>query len=230
MIRIIIIVLVFIFFCAGEKIFCVEGVIIPYREISISGGLSAVIKNMKITEGEFVSKNEVICELDIIKIYDELVQAEMDLDKMLLENKKLQKDRNLIEIKISNHNIMKKKFDVSKIKDKLKKAVVRSSVSGFVKEIKVKEGDQINEGGKIAGLTDISNVFLEINLPVGSGQKYKIGQEVKIEIPLIKKNIVGKIWTVFPEIDSATNTVKTRILIKNPNNEIKPGMLASIKE
>ena len=67
---------------------------------------------------------------------------------------------------------------------------------------------------------DISRVFAEINVSISQISKYEINKEISVFIPLLNKKYPGKITAVFPEIDSATGTVKIRILIDNPDNKI----------
>lgn len=282
------------------NVFAFDGVILPYKEVSITTKISSFINSIKVHEGEFIKKGAVICELDDKKIKQELEEGEIEIAKLYFENKKLKKgtlpkeikkleisflinknkynelvedfdalkkifetdgiskkelekkknevevsklnlDKSELDVKIAKEtpqqidvdislqNIAMKEFNIKQTKEKLNHIIIKSELSAFVKEIKVNEGDYISEGNKILTMVDISKVYAESNISINKISNFKIGGIVSVFLPMLNKKIEGTVSAIFPEIDSATNTVKVRILIDNKNYKIKPGMLVSVK-
>jgi len=284
-----------------DQALAVDGVVVPYKEITVASRISAYVKSVVAGEGELVGKDAVICIFDDTKIRQELTKAELELEKLKLENKKLKQGRSAeeekklklnlqigeikhkqlkdelaadreifktngisrkeldkkendlevarcnsekarldlkiaetyppkIDVQISDQNMAVKQLNVNQIKDKIPYTVIKSSTTRFVKEIMINEGDYITEGKQVAVLLDISKVYVEINVPVRSITDYSIGQARTVTVSLLgNKEFKGKVTAIFPQIDSASGTVKSRILIENPKHEIKPGMLVQVR-
>ncbi|MBP7654240.1 hypothetical protein KA977_12515 [Candidatus Dependentiae bacterium] len=91
-----------------------DGIIIPYREISVTSRVGALINNLKIKEGDYIDSNIVLCELDALKIKDELDKLEFDLNKMILENTKTQNFKTLTDYRIADSKVAMKKNEKAK--------------------------------------------------------------------------------------------------------------------
>nr|MBP7654239.1 HlyD family secretion protein [Candidatus Dependentiae bacterium] len=72
---------------------------------------------------------------------------------------------------------------------------IKSEISGFVKEVMVKEGDFVNENGKIAVITDISKIYAELNVSVDKIEEYYKSKTFEIYAPIIKKKVKGELYS-----------------------------------
>ncbi len=106
---------------------------------------------------------------------------------------------------------------------------IYSPISGVITSIDVKEGDYLMEGMSVFHLADLSPLWVEGQLYSGLDDYVKEGMIANISFPgSAKKNVVGKISFINPELSGGSKTNSVRIEITNKDNQLKPGTLAYI--
>ncbi|MBP7653069.1 efflux RND transporter periplasmic adaptor subunit [Candidatus Dependentiae bacterium] len=286
---------------AGDAKNIYEGFIFPYNEIAVTSKVSGFIKQINLKEGQFVSINSMICEIDDKKLLEDIKSSEYDLKKLYLDLEKLKSgkseseleklkiavniskrnyedalagfaaeklifenngmsekeflkkknqleisklnfDKSELDIKIANeiprqidldiaeHNISKKNFDIDRMKEKLKYIKIYSPVSGYAKDVVVRENDYISESGKLAVIIDISNVYAEFLVSKETAEKSMEKKNVRVYVDALNKNIGGEIISAYPEFESSEYLFHLKILIDNNDFEIKPGMKVILYE
>jgi membrane fusion protein, copper/silver efflux system len=105
-----------------------------------------------------------------------------------------------------------------------------STVSGFISEILIIEGAFVMEGAEIIRLTELTNLWLEVQVNVNYINKIQIGQSAKVTFNNFpEKKSSAKIKFVNPEINSDTRMILVRMEVPNSDLELKPGMQAFIE-
>ncbi len=100
-----------------------------------------------------------------------------------------------------------------------------SNANGYITTLDAKEGEYVMEGGAVVHLADLSSLWVEAQ--VYSSQLSGIDKSdiALVQIPdMPGKELSGKIEFVNPEINAETRINLVRITIKNPGNQLKPGM------
>ncbi|HZG26122.1 MAG TPA: efflux RND transporter periplasmic adaptor subunit [Chitinophagaceae bacterium] len=106
---------------------------------------------------------------------------------------------------------------------------VFSNETGFITEVSVQEGEYINEGGTIVQVADLSTLWAEAQIYASRFSEIGGSDDVTVQIPGLGKTINGKIQFVNPEISPDKRINLARVTIPNPDNKLKPGMLASVR-
>lgn len=99
-----------------------------------------------------------------------------------------------------------------------------STASGYITTLDVTEGDYVMEGGLIVHLANTGSVWAEAQVYTTQLSTLDRNAQVKIHIPELGKEAVGKIEFINPEIDPQARINLVRISVSNPDNQLKPGM------
>jgi Cu(I)/Ag(I) efflux system membrane fusion protein len=102
-------------------------------------------------------------------------------------------------------------------------------ISGIVSELGVREGAMVQAGTAAFTLTDLSSVWITVEVPEAQGALLQPGLRAQARVPTQPdRRIEGRLEFVYPEVNAQTRTVKARIAVPNPRLVLKPGMFTDI--
>jgi cobalt-zinc-cadmium efflux system membrane fusion protein len=71
--------------------------------------------------------------------------------------------------------------------------------------------------------------WVAANLPESDSPRVRAGQAVRVQVPAIPGHwYLGTVSRIYATIDPGTHRITVRALIEDPNNELRPGMLATV--
>ena len=81
---------------------------------------------------------------------------------------------------------------------------------------------------KIFELSDLSDVWIDLDVYEHDSSLVKLGQTVDLEFSAIPGKIFsGEIDFVSPVLNQNSRTLKVRTTVKNENGKLRPGMIAN---
>lgn len=104
-----------------------------------------------------------------------------------------------------------------------------SPYSGFITELTAAEGSYIMEGGSIAGITDLSSLWVETEIYASQWSSLPEGGKVNVRIPDAGIETTGRVVFTDPELKYGNGVNVARIAITNPQNKLSPGMAALVE-
>jgi Cu(I)/Ag(I) efflux system membrane fusion protein/cobalt-zinc-cadmium efflux system membrane fusion protein len=104
-----------------------------------------------------------------------------------------------------------------------------SEHSGIVTSKKVLQGARVMAGEELLQIADLSTLWVNADIYEYELPWVKVGQKVEVELPMLGRTITGTIDYLFPALDTATRTVKARIVIDNRELAVKPSMFANVR-
>lgn len=105
---------------------------------------------------------------------------------------------------------------------------IKSPIEGTVVEKLVEEGEYVKTGQPIAKVADLSNVWLVLELFPKDAAKIRFGQKVVTQIQSIpNRKFEGRIAYVDTTVDTTTQSVPVRVVIPNPDGDIRIGDYAT---
>jgi len=108
-------------------------------------------------------------------------------------------------------------------------AGVAARLGGVVIERRVSQGQVVQPGDQLFTVADLSSVWVVGALPEQAARSVQRGQTVEIEVPAIDQTFSGKVVFVSDTIQPETRTVAIRTEVANPQRELKPQMLATLR-
>ena len=107
---------------------------------------------------------------------------------------------------------------------------VPSSISGVIIERKLSTGQVAQPGDSLFTVADLSSVWVVGALPEQAARYVKVGQTVEMEVAALRgKALSGRISQVGDIISPDTRTVEFRTEVANPQRELKPMMMVSMR-
>jgi Cu(I)/Ag(I) efflux system membrane fusion protein len=101
--------------------------------------------------------------------------------------------------------------------------------SGTVTMKDVVEGQQIMPGMTLLELSDLSRLWLMVDVYEQDLGWVKVGTAAQIEMPYSPgQSVTGKIDYLYDVLDPETRTLKARVTLPNPGLQLKPGMYATV--
>jgi RND family efflux transporter MFP subunit len=207
-----------------------EGVLLPYREVTVSSAVQGILASVNVREGDTVATGALLATL-----IDRVESAEVDRFAKVLEQKEFaaQGTQNLFRDQVvSEGEAIEKRIerDIAKLQhqvalEQLDRRKVRSPIDGVVVEKKKEAGEAVDMNEAVFHLVDISRVYLQVFIDASEALRLKVGQAVTVHFPdYDAKSPTGNIDFIDPRIDGASGLVRIKILIDNPERKFIAGM------
>ncbi|MFC2074484.1 efflux RND transporter periplasmic adaptor subunit [Campylobacterota bacterium] len=105
---------------------------------------------------------------------------------------------------------------------------IYSNTTGIVRNRNATVGKYFKEGQNFFELSDLSSVWVEMDVYEHDASLIKIGQRLDLEFTAIPgETLIGEIDFVNPVLDTRSRTLKVRATIENISGKLKPGMIAN---
>jgi RND family efflux transporter MFP subunit len=199
----------------------------PYVKNNIAPQSGNRIKVIKADVGDFVSKGQILAEMDQIQ----LQQAELQMKNKEVEYQRLKGLYEVGGLSKSDLDAIELAYQVSKTQyeNLLENSVLRSPVSGVITARNYDVGDMYAMAAPLFTVEQIVPVKLLVGISESDYSKVKKGDKVEIVADALPgKTFEGKIRKVYPTIDPATRTFTVEVVVNNYKRELRPGMFARV--
>ena len=106
---------------------------------------------------------------------------------------------------------------------------LRAQHAGYVAKLDVREGAQVAAMTSLFEMARLDPVWLVVDYPQSQAQALSVGCEmVATSESWPGKDFYGRVSEILPQMDTATRTLKARIVVDNPQQQLKPGMFLSV--
>lgn len=106
---------------------------------------------------------------------------------------------------------------------------IYAPAAGYVVDLNVREGAQIEAGATLIAVADLSTVWLIADVPEGQSGNVQSGATISATLESAPgKEFSGQVEFIYPALDAQTRTARVRIALANKNGELRPGMLARV--
>lgn len=107
--------------------------------------------------------------------------------------------------------------------------VLRSPRTGVVSEVLVREGQTVMPGMPLFRVNGTSTMWLEAAIPQATTGDIRAGTPVTATVDAIPgRRFEGEVETLLPEVDESTRTRRARIVLRNEDDLLAPGMFAQV--
>ncbi len=101
---------------------------------------------------------------------------------------------------------------------------------GYVLELGVRQGAAVETGTTLFQLADSSNVWLIAEVPESQAAWLRTGDAATVDISALPgATFTGHVDYLYPELAQATRTLKARVVLPNPRQQLRPGMFARVQ-
>ena len=186
------------------------------------------IKKINVEVGDFVSKGQVLAEMD----QTSLEQTKLKLDNDALELSRLTELYEAGALSKSDYEAMQLSYNVSnsQYQNLVENTILRSPLTGVITARNYDAGDMYAMSSPIYVVQQISPVKLLVAMSETDYTKVKKGDSVDITADAIPgRTFVGKVNRIYPVIDPASHTFTAEVVVPNTDRALRPGMYARAK-
>jgi len=225
------------------------GTLEPNDEVKVSSEVDGTLKAIRVDEGNPVTKGTILAEVNdtdyrlaVDNAQAALKQAEASLANIKIEYQrkealfkeelvtKQQFDDVSTRLTIAGQDLDRVQANLSLVREKLTKTIIRSSQVGIVNEKMVTAGDFVRAGMPILTIIQIDPLKLSFTVAEKDIGAMKEGQDVIFSVdPFPGKAFTGRLSIIYPNLEERTRTLKVKAVIPNPSLQLKPGLFARVK-
>ncbi len=220
------------------------GTIVPRKEVLIKSNVSGIIEKIYVQAGTFISKGDIIAQIKIIPDVINVNEAESRIEraKISFDNAKQDFERNsklynqeaipkteLIsselnfknskqELETAENNLQIIKEGISKKLGSVTNTIIRSTISGTILDVSIKEGNSViqsnnfNEGTTIASIADMGQLVFEGKVDESEVGKIKTGMSLILTIGAIENaSFKAKLEYIAPKGVIENGTIQFQI-------------------
>jgi membrane fusion protein, multidrug efflux system len=210
-----------------------SGTLKPDEEVDLSFETSGKIIGINFKEGTRVKKGDLLA-----KINDRPLQAQLEklqAQVKMAEAKEFRQRSLLDKDAISQESydqvqtdVQSLKADINLILARISETELRAPFDGIIGLRNLSEGSFVTSSTKIVRLTKISPLKMEFAISQKYASEIKIGYPIVFTIEGFSKTFDATVYAIEPKIDIETRTIVLRAMYQNKNEELKPGVYASI--
>jgi membrane fusion protein (multidrug efflux system) len=213
----------------------VQGKIDGDENVAVSPKLVGVVTAVNVTEGQEVSKGQVLATLDDAVYRQSIVTLDSTLifvTNLYNKQKRLwdQKIGSEVQYLTAKSNKEAVENNIKSLKEQLDMTKIVSPINGTIEEIPIKVGQSVTPGYTTAfRVVNLSKIKVVAEIAEAYAAKLKTGNEVIIKFPDLDKEITSKISFASKYINAINRTFTCEVDLDNTNEAYRANMIAVIK-
>lgn len=215
-----------------EDKFSVIGTLKAWEDVTISAEVSGRIESKNVETGDTIKQDQELFRIDTEAIRTRYEQALAKARLAAQDYARVQKlaDRGVSaqreqESAVANRDVSE--ADVRAMEIQLKKSVVKAPFDGVVAEVFSEQDEFTDVGNPLVRLVQLDKVKLHVGIPERDIPYFAVGHTVRVELDALPDRVFeGTIHVIAPTADLETHTFAAEIMLDNPDQLLKPGMIA----
>lgn len=212
-----------------------DGLVLPFREVTVGSPVETRIDALEVREGDVVKEGDLL-----VRLYSGLEELEVKRAAAAVEKREfdaassedLYKDKLVSEDEALQARI---ELDLAKLMQKMAEEQVnlrrlKAPIDGVVVERLREAGDMVQLSEPIFVILDLKQVYVQFYVRAEKLSELSIGGQAEVTFPSLGQDepVVGTIDYIDPRVDAASGLSRVRVLLQNKNGEIKVGVRALV--
>ena len=233
------------------------GEIAPAEQVSVRPEINGLVNLLPVDVGDRVKKDALLFQLDDKLLQQQRASNLTDIEKAKLGVEKAERDfkraQQLLVDKLISQEVYddtKTTYDLSKnalertqkdlalTDEQLTKTVVRAPFDCSVLTRPISNGQAVsgsggfNSGTEVLTIADLNNMIINAQVNQADVPRLKVGETVEVTVEAVPGlKVSGQVERIYPQA-TIKNNIKgypARIVLKNVDERIRPGMTANVK-
>jgi membrane fusion protein (multidrug efflux system) len=205
------------------------------ESVTLTAKVSETVRKVAFDSGDIVRAGDVIVDLSSgaqLAGLEEARAAYQEAERQLARGQELAQKQLIsasqLDTQRSTRDAAKARMDV--VRAQLSDRVITAPFDGILGLRRVSPGSLVTPGTEIATLDDISVIKLDFTVPERFIAVLEKGQEVVAHSETYPdREFTGRVASVDSRVDPVTRSVTVRAEIPNPERQLRPGMLLSVR-
>ncbi len=211
-----------------------RGQIVARNHAVLSSQVGAVVKSIKVREGENFSAGETLLELDSRSFQALLAQsrAAERLAKAILEN--TQGLAKMESASMQEVDKAKSELDISiqaKVLSELdlERCTIKAPFSGAVLSLAVGKGEYVSTGKPLMEIVGLEELEVHVLIPSNMVTSVHPGQKLSMRVHETGALLPGKVRQLSPAADPLNRSIKVFCTLDATSSSVKPGMTGVVQ-
>lgn len=204
----------------------------PDRSLALSSQIEGRVDAIRVEDGQFVKKGQVIVVLDVEDKKAQLKQAKALVSQREIEyeaaqklrSKRLQGESQVAQAKAALESA------TAAVKQKqimLAKSVIKAPFAGVINDRKIEVGTFVRKGDPLFQLVDLNPLVVKADLTERHIDSLTVNNSVKVTLAN-GQTVDGKIQYISSVSTLGTNTFPMEVAVNNPQQKMKAGVSTSM--
>jgi membrane fusion protein, copper/silver efflux system len=178
-------------------------------------------------EGERVTKGQNLAEI----YAPALLSAQVDFLQALepqpgVSRVKVDNARNLLRVLDIPEDVIR---DIERQRAPRNTLPLRAPIDGIVTQLSARQGMYVMPETEMFTIADLSRVWVMVDVFEAQIDWLAPGLNTEIRVPARPGRVwEGRVDYLYPELDPKTRTLRVRLVVENPDLELKPNMFADV--
>lgn len=233
------------------------GEIAPAEQVSVRPEINGLVEKLPVDVGDRVKKDALLFQLDDKLLQQQRASNLTDIEKGKLNVEKAERDHKRAQRLLNDKLISQEVYDDTKTAydlaknalertqkdlnltdEQLTKTVVRAPFDCSVLTRPISTGQAVsgsggfNSGTEVLTIADLNNMIINAQVNQADVPRLKVGETVDVTVEAVPGlRVTGEVERIYPQA-TIKNNIKgypTRIVLKNVDARIRPGMTANVK-
>ncbi|MEO9967377.1 MAG: efflux RND transporter periplasmic adaptor subunit [Reichenbachiella sp.] len=213
-----------------------QGAVSTKQNVLIYPEASGILLSVKVSEGQKVSKGQLLATIDDGGMRNQLLQmkTQLELSKTTFERQKRLWDQKIgteIQYLQAKSNYESQDNAVKQMEGQLRKFSIRAPFAGVIDDVIKEQGTVVVPGGpgsEVFRIINLSNMYLEVSVPETYISTIVVGKEVKINFPVLNQTYKSVVRQTGNYINPNNRSFNVEIAVPNTDGRIKPNMTAKV--
>jgi len=213
-----------------------QGNVKTKQNILIYPEMPGILQKILVTEGQRVSKGQLLAIIDDGGLSNQVAQVEAtsQLAKTTFERQKRlweQKIGSEIQFLQTKTNYEAQKNTLKQLKSQQSKASIKAPFSGVIDNILKEPGIVIapGQGSEVFRIVNLKNMYVEAEVPEKYIESITKNKDVKVEFSVLGESLKSKVRQVGSFINPNNRSFKIEVPVTNKNGNIKPNLTAKLQ-
>ncbi len=201
------------------------------QDVMLASALGGQVESVKVSKGQEVSKGQVLARVDAEVYGAQLAQAEAQASQAQLEWNRIGELGDLAsETQALQAETQLKVADaqVRAARAQYNRAVIRAPFSGVAADVFTDPGEFVGPGSPVARIVQLDPVKVTLSVPDRDVVTLRPDMDVMVTASAVGKPVSGRISHVGRAADVRTRTFPVEVEVENAENNLLPGMIASV--
>jgi membrane fusion protein, multidrug efflux system len=212
----------------------VRGWVASHKNVMMSAETMGKVQAIQVTEGQKVSKGQVLLTLDadIIRSNISEVQTSLELAKTLFERQsKLWEQKIGTEVQYLEAKNRKESMEdrLATLNSQLAQSVIRAPFSGRVDEIPATLGSIASPGMPLVRVLSEDDMYIKADISEVFIGKFTAGDPVEVYFPVQDKTVTAKVLSVGQVINSENRTFTVEVSLPKLDFTVRPNQVTVLQ-
>ena len=217
-----------------------DAILLPGRveadvDVDLAAEQEGRIVDILVDKGEQVSKDELLLNIDSRTWEESLKNTRIEIDDAEKDLHRWENLRKTGAVALSDYEDIKKRKDLAETalgqaQIAISQCEARSPVDGYIEKRWVETGEYATKGMPLFKIVDIDPVKIIVNIPEQDILSIQENQQIPFSIAALNHlTLTGTVTFISKTADKSGNTYEAELTISNPNQILKPGMIADVR-